>query len=99
MKLPLITTNMPGCKEVVRDGWNGLLVPPRNAEALAIAVLQLLKSDEQRVLMGNRSGLHVTDNFTLAQVADAYTNIYHSIHRGRDVRLSDEVRFQTHMQI
>ena len=29
MKLPLITTNMPGCKEVVRDGWNGLLVPPK----------------------------------------------------------------------
>jgi glycosyltransferase involved in cell wall biosynthesis len=40
--LPLVTTDVPGCREVVTHGLNGLLVPARNAQALAraIAVLQ-----------------------------------------------------------
>ncbi|MDM9381281.1 glycosyltransferase family 4 protein [Chlorogloeopsis sp. ULAP01] len=77
MKLPLITTNMPGCKEVVRDGWNGLLIPARNGKILATAIMQLLKSKEQRILMGNRSSLHIKENFCLKKVADSYTNIYY----------------------
>ncbi|MFQ4145387.1 glycosyltransferase family 4 protein [Chlorogloeopsis sp. ULAP02] len=77
MKLPLITTDMPGCKEVVRDGWNGLLIPPGNAKVLATAIVELLKSKEQRILMGNRSGLHIKENFCLKKVADSYTNIYY----------------------
>ncbi|MEO0970925.1 MAG: glycosyltransferase, partial [Cyanobacteria bacterium J06639_18] len=76
MECPLITTNMPGCKEVVRDGWNGLLVPPRDRNALATAILQLLKSGEKRALMGSRSSLHVRENFSLSKVADAYASIY-----------------------
>lgn len=36
--LPLVTTDVPGCREVVNDGVNGLLVPPRDAVALARAI-------------------------------------------------------------
>jgi glycosyltransferase involved in cell wall biosynthesis len=35
---------MPGCREVVTDGEDGLLVPPRDADALARAIAQLLDS-------------------------------------------------------
>lgn len=42
--LPLITTDMPGCREVVTDGEDGLLIPPRDAAALAHAVARLLDS-------------------------------------------------------
>jgi len=77
MALPLITTDMPGCKEVVQNNWNGLLVPPKNPKALATAILQLLKSETQRTLMGDRSRSHVQTNFSLPQVADAYAAIYH----------------------
>jgi glycosyltransferase involved in cell wall biosynthesis len=79
MELPLITTDMPGCKEVVQDGWNGLLIPPKNTQALATAILQLLSSQEQRTLMGKRSKLHVHKHFSLDQVADTYANIYHRV--------------------
>ncbi len=44
--LPLVTTDMPGCREVVTDGKDGLLIPPRNADALAGAVGRLLDSPE-----------------------------------------------------
>jgi len=39
--LPLVTTNVPGCREVVSDGVDGLLVPVRDAVALAAAIARL----------------------------------------------------------
>jgi glycosyltransferase involved in cell wall biosynthesis len=39
--LPLVTTDVPGCREVVSDGIDGLLVPPRDADALAAAIARL----------------------------------------------------------
>jgi glycosyltransferase involved in cell wall biosynthesis len=39
--LPLVTTDVPGCREVVSDGVDGLLVPPRDARALAQAIARL----------------------------------------------------------
>ena len=79
--LPLITTNTPGCKEVVRDGWNGLLVPPRDPERLAAAVVRLLASPEERKVMGGRSRAHVLEHFSLQYVADAHAEIYERVLR------------------
>jgi glycosyltransferase involved in cell wall biosynthesis len=76
MGLPLITTNMPGCKDVVREGWNGLLVPTKDAHALSEAIIRLLGSRDERVSMGARSRRHVLENFTLEAVADALAEIY-----------------------
>jgi glycosyltransferase involved in cell wall biosynthesis len=39
--LPLVATDVPGCREVVADGVDGLLVPPRSADALAQAIARL----------------------------------------------------------
>jgi glycosyltransferase involved in cell wall biosynthesis len=77
MGLPLITTNMPGCREVVRDGWNGCLVPPRNGRRLAQAILSIANSPAQRTLMGQRSESHIRETFALNKVAAAYAAIYH----------------------
>lgn len=40
--LPLVTTDVPGCREVVSDGIDGLLVPVRDSEAIAQAIRRLL---------------------------------------------------------
>lgn len=45
--LPLVTCDVPGCREVVTDGVDGLLVPPRDADALAAAIAKL---QDDRVL-------------------------------------------------
>jgi glycosyltransferase involved in cell wall biosynthesis len=52
---PIITTDTPGCREVVRDGYNGLLIPARNSNSLADALLQLINNTTLRTQMGQRS--------------------------------------------
>jgi glycosyltransferase involved in cell wall biosynthesis len=56
MAKPLIATDVPGCRSVVRHGANGLLCVPRNADSLAEAMLAMLRlSEPERRAMG-RSG-------------------------------------------
>jgi glycosyltransferase involved in cell wall biosynthesis len=77
MGLPLLATDMPGCRDVVRDGWNGILVPPRNVEALKDALLKLAGASREALQqMGEKSREHVEQNFTLELVTDAYADIY-----------------------
>ncbi|HEX5952195.1 MAG TPA: glycosyltransferase family 4 protein [Rhodanobacteraceae bacterium] len=49
---PLITTDMPGCRDVVTDGVDGLIVPPRDAESLCAAIVRLLDAPERARKLG-----------------------------------------------
>ncbi|MEY6432698.1 glycosyltransferase family 4 protein [Thioalkalicoccus limnaeus] len=53
--LPLVTTDGPGCREVVEPGRNGLLVPARDPEALASALAKLVADPALRARFGQRS--------------------------------------------
>ena len=50
--LPLVTTDVPGCREVVSDGVDGLRVPERDADALARAIARLLDDPELAARLG-----------------------------------------------
>ncbi|MHB8474357.1 MAG: glycosyltransferase family 4 protein [Gammaproteobacteria bacterium] len=50
--LPLVTTDVPGCREVVTDGVDGLLVPVRDAPALAAAIARLQDDPALAVRLG-----------------------------------------------
>lgn len=52
---PIITTNAPGCKETVKDGYNGFLVPVMDADALFEKMRVLVEDNELRQKMGERS--------------------------------------------
>jgi glycosyltransferase involved in cell wall biosynthesis len=54
--LPIIASNVAGCvSDLVQDGWNGLVVPPRDAPQLAAAMAGLADDSNLRVEMGSRS--------------------------------------------
>ncbi|WP_368646616.1 glycosyltransferase family 4 protein [Castellaniella ginsengisoli] len=55
MGRPVITTDVPGCRETVQDGLNGYLVPARDADALAGAMLRFVEDPERVVSMGRAS--------------------------------------------
>ena len=76
MGLPIITTDSPGCNEVVEHGVNGLLVPTRDADALARAILQLIGEPETRQRFGWESRKRTVARFDLSAVANQTRLIY-----------------------
>ena len=65
---PIITTDTPGCRETVLPGENGLLVPPRDADALASAMARLAGNPERIIAMGARSRRLAEDRYHVDKV-------------------------------
>jgi len=77
--LPIVTTNVPGCREVVTPGRNGLLVPPRDIPALADALQYVLENDEERQRMRVESRLIFEEKFTSVAVRTALNKCYETL--------------------
>jgi glycosyltransferase involved in cell wall biosynthesis len=69
----VITTDAPGCRETVVDGLNGLLVPPRDAAALAKAMLTLARDRAWVRQMGEAGRRLCGEKYELGAVARATT--------------------------
>jgi glycosyltransferase involved in cell wall biosynthesis len=68
MGRPVLTTDVPGCRETVAPGRNGLLVPPRDAMALAEGMLRMLAEPAQLELMGRQSRAIAEERFDVHSV-------------------------------
>lgn len=73
---PIVTTDVPGCREVVTDGDNGFLVPPRNADALAEALARLIANPGLRQEMGARGRIRAEQEFGLDAVIQQTLALY-----------------------
>ncbi len=73
-------TDAPGCREVVQDGVNGLLVPVRDAAALAAALEKLIGDAALRRRMGEQSRVRAETEFgqetVIAQTLAVYREAY-----------------------
>lgn len=76
---PIVTTDMPGCREIVRDEVNGLLVPPEDSQALASALSELLESAKRRQEMGARGREIVREEFSVEQVVTETMSVYKEV--------------------
>ncbi len=63
MEKPIITTDVPGCRDVVDHGISGLLVPPRQGDALALAIRLLLHQPQLARRFGKAARDKVTQEF------------------------------------
>ncbi|MBM4199270.1 MAG: glycosyltransferase family 4 protein, partial [Gammaproteobacteria bacterium] len=74
--LPLITTDVPGCREVITDGVEGLLIPARDGRALARAISQLGDDPALRHKQGkaarHRAVAEFDDRSVNARTVDVY---------------------------
>jgi galacturonosyltransferase len=72
---PLITTNIPGCREVVQDGDNGFLCEVRNADSLYKTILKIIHVDHSaRNNMGLQSRKLVEEKFDRQIIIEQYIN-------------------------
>jgi glycosyltransferase involved in cell wall biosynthesis len=73
---PIITTNIPGCRDVVDQTRNGFLVPTKDAQMLAEACIAFLnKTAEQRQAMSEASRAHIARSYDEQIVTNAYFDI------------------------
>lgn len=74
--LPCVTTDVPGCREAVRDGDNGSLVPPRDHVALAEALKRLIQDPSLRHQMGQRGRARVLAEFASPIICQQTLQVY-----------------------
>ena len=55
MAKPVITTDVPGCRQTVEEGTNGFLIPAKNAAALAQAMLKFVMQPALIEVLGRKS--------------------------------------------
>ncbi len=79
MGLPLITTDAPGCNDVVEHGVNGLLVSSDDFTALSAAIMQLLEQPELRRRFGKISRQRAVTRFDLAVVTEMTRKLYQEL--------------------
>lgn len=75
-KTPVISTRNGGITSLIKDGYNGYLVRPRNATEIAEKVNQLLSNDELRKKMGERSQKLVAEKYTWEHIANRFERLY-----------------------
>jgi glycosyltransferase involved in cell wall biosynthesis len=77
--VPAVATGLPGCVDVIRHEWSGLIVPPRCPGALATAVLDLLRDRDTASVYASRASRHVRRRMSLDIVADGYASVYEEV--------------------
>ena len=76
---PIVTTDVPGCREIVQDGVNGYLVPSKNPDLLAEALSRLLTDRKLREVMGLKGREFVERGFSAEIVAIKTEKIWNSL--------------------
>jgi rhamnosyl/mannosyltransferase len=81
---PVIATCLAGVNEVIRPGVTGLIVPPKDSEALACAIRTLVSNNELRREMGRRARLLAEEKYDWNRIVNRYLEVYDlALERGR----------------
>ncbi|MBF9195984.1 glycosyltransferase family 4 protein [Microvirga terrestris] len=75
----IVTTDVPGCRTLVRDGVEGLLVPPGDAASLSEALMTLTQEPDRIARMGEAARARVLDGFTERDVMNSVKELYRSM--------------------
>ena len=73
---PIVTTDAPGCRDLVRDRQEGILVPLRDMEAAARALVELAGDADLRARLGRAAHARFAERFTEAEVRRRVSSVY-----------------------
>lgn len=83
--VPIVASKMGGIPAVVRDGENGLLVPPKDSDALADAIIYLLENEDVRKRMG-KNGSEKVENYSWEKIAEETERLYELVLSGERIQ-------------
>ncbi|HMJ83590.1 MAG TPA: glycosyltransferase [Vicinamibacterales bacterium] len=78
---PIVATRAGGIPEIVEDGVNGALVPPRDAASLAAAIVRALNDEGWRRRMGEAGLARVRERFTVDRMVEQTAAVYRRLRR------------------
>ena len=76
MSLPIITTNVPGCSDIITNEYSGLLVPAKDKENLKYAIEKYLNNPELAIKFGINARKTVIKKFTIEKINNKIFKIY-----------------------
>lgn len=76
---PVVTSDVPGCRDAIIAGETGLLVPVKDAEALAIAIEKLVSNAELRHEMGRAGRKWAEREFAIENVVKVHLDVYQAL--------------------
>ncbi len=79
MEKPIVCSSYGGLKEITDDGLTGIVVPPRDSEAIREGIIRLYRSEEMRRKMGEAARKKVENEFTAEAFARTTLRVYESI--------------------
>ena len=77
--LPVLASAVDGVPELIEDGVNGLLVPPRDPAALARRIAELADNPALRARLGAAAQKTVSERFTVLKMIESYQQIYSAL--------------------
>jgi glycosyltransferase involved in cell wall biosynthesis len=95
---PIVATEVGGIPEAIEDGVHGLLVPPRDEEALATALGRVLADLDLGREMGARARDRCRREFSLDRTVESLQRLYEELHSRRNGNLAAESRASASMQ-
>ena len=76
MSKPIITTNTPGCKDIIDHGLNGLLVPIKDPKAIELAIIFLKRNNKIAKKFGQKVRLKVVEKFDVKLINKQTFDVY-----------------------
>jgi L-malate glycosyltransferase len=90
-KIPVVSTNAGGAKEIIQHGENGLLAVPKDPESLAENIIRLLKDSSLYDNCINNGFATVKDRFSIVKMVDETIKIYEKIHAEKYGCFEDQI--------
>ena len=75
---PIITTDVAGCRDVVINGKNGILVNPKNSDELFLAMKKMVRDKKIRLAMGKEGRNFIKENFLLENTVKNLIHLYNN---------------------
>jgi glycosyltransferase involved in cell wall biosynthesis len=76
---PVITTDVPGCRDAIVPGQTGLLVPAKDAKALAAAIERLIADPEMRLAMGGAGRRLAEREYAVGHIVEQHLSLYRQL--------------------
>lgn len=78
---PTVATEVGGIPDIIINNETGILAPPRDSEAIALAIIKMLENPEWTAQLGQKARERIVANFSLEKMADKYVSVYERLVR------------------